>query len=334
MTRRFPVVVGLALGLLSLVGLDALLAHPAAPAHAPLPAAPRGVAAMVDGQAVPLVLYQRDVGIYRVTLPGPQPARGSPAWQAREVVVQDHALHQAVAETIITREAARRGLTAPPSAVRAELARMRAEAGGTAALAALAQSEGLRAADLRAMARTAVLDDLLLQRSYDPHLIDRLYGRAHVTYYVGPHAGLRGLAPAPAVGHPAPDVAAVTLSGHPVTLSALRGTPVVLNMWATTCTWCRVEMPLLDRFARAHPTVRVIELDEGEDRTTVSAYARALGLHLPIWLDQESLAAGAYGLTGLPDTYMIDRDGVVRAVTIGALDGEGALRRMIATAGA
>ena len=44
-------------------------------------------------------------------------------------------------------------------------------------------------------------------------------------------------------------------------------------------------MPLLDRFARTHPAVHVIAVDVGEDRATVAAYARTLGLRLPIWLD-------------------------------------------------
>jgi cytochrome c biogenesis protein CcmG, thiol:disulfide interchange protein DsbE len=329
MTRGLQIALGL---VATVVVLGVALTQPASLARAPLPPAPRSVAALVNGQPVPLALYRREVGVYRVTLPSPRPARGSPEWQAREAVVEDRALRQAVAETIIAREAARRGLAATPAAVRAELEHMRTEAGGAAALAAIAHQEGLSQDDLRAKARTAVLDDLLVRHSSDSHLVDHLYARAHVIYYVGPHAGLRGLAPAPRVGHPAPDVAATTLAGQATSLSDLRGATVVLNIWATTCTWCRIEMPLLDRFARTHPRVRVVALDQGEDHATVAAYVRALGLHLPIWLDQSSAAAKTYGLTGLPDTFVIDRDGIVRAVTIGALGGETALRRMVAEA--
>src|SRR5439155_25270331 len=156
---------------LALALLGATLAWPATPAHVLPPRGPRGVAAVVDGQAVPLALYRRELGIYRVTLPGPRAGR------PREAAAEDHALRQAVAATIIAVTAARWGLVATPAAVRAEFARMRKEAGGEQALAAIARAEGLRRADLWDMARTAVLDDLLRRRSGDPHLADRPYPR-------------------------------------------------------------------------------------------------------------------------------------------------------------
>lgn len=315
------------LGLLAVALLGAAVSRPAATGQAPLPPAQRGAAALVNGLTVPLALYRRELGIYRVTLPGAPPAADSPAGRAREAAAQDQALRQAVAETLIAHEAARRGIAATPAAIRAALARMRSEAGGGAALSALARSEGLRASDLWAIARTSVLDDALTRRTHDPHLIDRLYARARVIYYVGPDAGLRALAPAPQPGHPAPEVAATTLDGRAMTLSALRGAPVVLTIWSTACTWCHVEMPLLDRFARAHPAVHVVALDVGDDRASAAAYIRALGLHLPIWLDPDGAAASAYGLSGLPATFAIDRAGVVRGATIGALDSAAALQR-------
>src|SRR5436190_10800448 len=142
--------------LLALALLSATLAWPVTPAHVLPPRGPRGVAAVVDGQAVPLALYRRELGIYRVTLPGP-PA-GSAGARAREAAAEDHALRQAVAATIIAVTAAQWGLVATPAAVRAEFARMRKEAGGEQALAAIARAEGLRRADLWDMARTAVLD--------------------------------------------------------------------------------------------------------------------------------------------------------------------------------
>lgn len=321
MAPRYQLALALGLGTIL---LGATLARPAARMAAP--PAPRGLAALVDGQPVPLALYRRELGIYRFTLPGTPPP-GSPAWRAREATAEDHALRQAIAETIIAREAARRRLVATPAAIQAQLAGMRTEAGGAAALAALARAEGLSPSDLRAMARTSVLDDLLTRHSGNQHLIDQLYARAQVVYYVGPRAGLRALAAAPRAGHPAPELAATTLDGQAVTLSSLRGAPIVLNIWSTACTWCRVEMPLLDRFARAHPDLRVIALNEGDGRAAAMAYARALGLRLTIWLDPNGTAGSTYGLNGLPDTVAIDRNGIIRAVTFGALDGVSALRR-------
>ncbi len=290
--------------------------------------APRGVAALVDGYKVPLALYRRELGIYRVTLTGTPGA-------AHEPLAEERALRQAIALTLIAREAARRALHAAPAAIDAELAHMRAEAGGALALAALARAEGLNRSDLREMARSAVLDDLLLRRSHDPHLIDRLYDRARVTPFVGPNAAhpAAGPAPAPLPGHPAPAVAAQTIDGRSVMLAGLRGHAVLLNLWSTTCTWCREEMRLLDRFAQANPAISVIALDLGDTPAQAAAYARRVAPHLIVWTDPAAVTADSYGLVGLPDTFAIDRDGVVRAVTIGALDGAGTLRRDAAAVG-
>src|SRR2546421_3333686 len=114
--------------LLAVALLGAPLARLATPAHV-LPAPrPRGVAAVVEGQPVPLALSRRELGIYRVTLPGPWQPAGRAGRRVREAAAEDHALRQAVASTIIAATAARWGLVATPAAVRAELARMRAEA--------------------------------------------------------------------------------------------------------------------------------------------------------------------------------------------------------------
>jgi thiol-disulfide isomerase/thioredoxin len=315
-------------GLLALTLLGLTVSRTATPAGAPPVAAPPGVAALVDGVAVPLALYRRELGIYRATLPSTGLDK-----RARDIAVADRALRQTVAETIIAHEAARRRITASPAAVRAELAGMRAAAGGTASFASITHGEGLTQADLEAMARTAVLDDLLIRRTGDSQLIDRLYAQAHIVVYVGPRAGLSGPAPAPQAGHPAPEVAASTLQGrHSVTLATLRGTPVILNFWSTACTWCRVEMSLLDRYARAHPDVRVIALDIGDDPAAAASFMRALGPHLTVWLDPDGASARAYALDGLPDTIAIDCDGVIRATSLGALSGAAALQRLASAA--
>src|SRR5438094_909046 len=112
--------------LLAMALLGATVARPVTPAHVPALPRPRGVAAVVDGQPVPLALYHRELGIYRVTLP--EPPASSAGRRVREAAAADHALRRAVASTIIAVTAARRGLVATPAAVRAELARMRAEA--------------------------------------------------------------------------------------------------------------------------------------------------------------------------------------------------------------
>jgi len=123
-------------------------------------------------------------------------------------------------------------------------------------------------------------------------------------------------------GARAPAFEGRTLDGQPVSLRDLRGRVVVLNVWATWCAPCVQEMPALERLHRALApeglAVIGVNVDaaptllEGaglrlEDR--VAAFVEELGLTFPIWLDSERAIEKAYRITGLPTTFVIDRNG-------------------------
>ncbi len=128
--------------------------------------------------------------------------------------------------------------------------------------------------------------------------------------------------PQPAVGHPAPDFTLTTLDGQTFTLSDLRGTPVVLNFWATWCGPCRAEMPeLVSAANRYDPKVRVIGVDQGEPPEDVQAFADELGIGFPIPLDRDMSVADNYRVTGMPTTFFIDRDGIIRQIWAGEMNG-------------
>jgi thiol-disulfide isomerase/thioredoxin len=103
--------------------------------------------------------------------------------------------------------------------------------------------------------------------------------------------------------------------GPPVTLAASRGKVTVLDFWATWCGPCLVAMPRLDKLARAHPDVAVlaIALDE-------PAAARALfdqrGYAMTLVADDGD-ASQRYGVSSIPHTVILDRNGVVRHVVRG-----------------
>ncbi len=128
--------------------------------------------------------------------------------------------------------------------------------------------------------------------------------------------------PAPAVGHPAPLFETALLSGERFSLAAQRGTPVVLNFWATWCGPCRNEMPALERAAQRYAGhVDFVGVDEGEDAPTIQAFVDELGLTFPIALDQkQAIGADLYNVNGLPTTYFVDAEGTIRRIWMGEMN--------------
>jgi thiol-disulfide isomerase/thioredoxin len=93
---------------------------------------------------------------------------------------------------------------------------------------------------------------------------------------------------------------------------------VLVNFWATWCIPCRAEMPDLEHEYRAHKAdgFVVLGLDDREDKATVTAFIDELGLTYPVLLDSEEGAYHAYQVSGLPQSFLLDRQGrVVQART-------------------
>jgi len=124
------------------------------------------------------------------------------------------------------------------------------------------------------------------------------------------------------VGSTAPDFLWLQPSGDSTRLTALRGTPVVLNFWATWCVSCRAEMPLLEQTARDNPGIAFYEIDLDEDGGKVRGFFDSLEIeHLVPLVDVGNAVALAYGLgQGVPTSFFIDSAGVVRAVALGPMD--------------
>lgn len=117
----------------------------------------------------------------------------------------------------------------------------------------------------------------------------------------------------PGAGALAPDVAFLTAEGGRVALADYRGRVVLLNFWATWCGPCLEEMPSLDRLQAALGGPDFVVLTVSQDRDGAAAvvpWYRRMGVeHLPVLIDERATAARAFGLTGLPTTLLIDRDG-------------------------
>lgn len=125
--------------------------------------------------------------------------------------------------------------------------------------------------------------------------------------------GAQPAGPAALTGRPAPSFDVATTSGEPSSLAKYRGRIVVMNLWASWCPPCRAEMPDLERLSEtyAKKNVVVLGVDQGESRERAASFARSLGIHYPILLDEQQQYGRVYAALGLPTTIVVDPQGIV-----------------------
>ncbi len=123
------------------------------------------------------------------------------------------------------------------------------------------------------------------------------------------------------VQYPAPELKLTDLSGSPTALTDYRGKVVLVNMWATWCPPCKAEMPTLEAFYRKYQDQGfiIVGLNDGETRDVVAPFVNEHGLTFPIWLDEQYASEKAFNTVNLPSSYVIDRQGTVRLMWIGAI---------------
>ena len=121
---------------------------------------------------------------------------------------------------------------------------------------------------------------------------------------------------------PAPDISVNSLKNVPLKLSDLKGKVVLLNFWATWCPPCREEIPSMIRlnsFMAGKPFQMVaVSIDEG-GQTVIDSFLRESGFNLPAYVDSDSKASKTYGITGVPETFIIDKNGILVKKVIGPL---------------
>ena len=129
------------------------------------------------------------------------------------------------------------------------------------------------------------------------------------------------------VGSKAPEFHAIDLaSGKPRTLADYRGKVLLLNIWATWCEPCRAEMPAIERLHRTvtDSSFRVVSVSvDKADSSTVTAFAREYGLTFPILQNRSGDIQDIYQTTGVPESFVIDRSGVIVKKVIGAAQWDG-----------
>jgi peroxiredoxin len=124
-------------------------------------------------------------------------------------------------------------------------------------------------------------------------------------------------------GQPAVDITLRDLAGQEVKLSDLRGKVVLLNFWATWCPPCRAEIPSmakLNQLMAGKPYQMLAVSIDDQGKPAVETFFQQQGVTLPTYLDPEQKIAKVYGVTGVPETFIIDKQGVIQKKVIGGMD--------------
>jgi peroxiredoxin len=127
----------------------------------------------------------------------------------------------------------------------------------------------------------------------------------------------------PQIDQPAREYTAATLAGETVTLESMRGSVVLLNLWATWCTPCRMETPYLQSVYEEHKDqgfeIVGISMDTGDAADDVAMFVDEYAVTYTILHDPEMKGMELYQVLGLPATFLIDRDGVLRWMRYGPI---------------
>jgi len=125
----------------------------------------------------------------------------------------------------------------------------------------------------------------------------------------------------PEIGAAAPDYAAPSLAGDTLALEELRGSPVLVNIWATWCVPCREEMPELqalhEELAPRGLRVVGVSIDQKQATGEVRRFLDEHGVDFTILHDPQSRVARVFRTVGVPETLLIGADGELRARWIG-----------------
>ena len=130
-----------------------------------------------------------------------------------------------------------------------------------------------------------------------------------------------GIAGRAETGKPAPAVTGTTLDGQPFDLTSLAGKPVVVNFWGPSCVPCRDEFPLFKAKLAEHAAdgLSIVGVLMDDPPEPARSFAAQYGATWPTVVDPDKHLETAYRVAARPQTYFVDRTGVLRSIQIGEI---------------
>jgi peroxiredoxin len=128
------------------------------------------------------------------------------------------------------------------------------------------------------------------------------------------------------LGSKAPNFTAATLDSipHQRSLENYRGQVVMINVWATWCLPCRVEMPSIEALHRAYGPkglrILAVSIDDPGTDSTIRAFIKQYGLTFEVLHDPKGKISELYDIDGYPETFIVGKDGIIRKKLMSATD--------------
>jgi cytochrome c biogenesis protein CcmG, thiol:disulfide interchange protein DsbE len=136
-------------------------------------------------------------------------------------------------------------------------------------------------------------------------------------------AACDGGAPKINIGSVAPTFSTTLMDGTAVRFpDDFRGKPVVIRFWADWCSSCEGELKDIEKVYRRYSAqgLVVLAVNAGQDQARVTDFIKRIGVSYPSLLDAKTAIARQYGVTGLPTTFYVGADGIIKAKVVGAAD--------------
>lgn len=288
------------------------------------------VVAVVNNEAITGHMVETEIKISRLNLVEPlPPLAGEDLTRARE-----EAVNQLVTRHLILQAAARQNFFLDEVHIKKRVDLLFGTYGDETLDQALAQAGATRA-DLRWWVREiSTVEEFITevimadaapeqrQEAYNAWLNTQRAAADVAVYLNGETSTALAL-----VGDPAPDFTLASLDGQPQSLADYRGRVVLVNFWATWCPSCISEMPdyekVYQEYGQDDGDFVVLGVNFQERPQQVAEYAAGLGLSFPVLLDREGVVSGRqYLVTGMPASFIIDRQGLIYYRHLGPMSGE------------
>jgi len=251
----------------------------------------------------------------------------------KQAVAPSDLLNEVVQQRLIVQEAAKHNFAAPAAATVSSYlsSSLQAANGNLDRLYATLARYGL--------SRTVLLDTVRVKLLVDDYLAkvvllgvkdaaerqERLNSwrtQLYAANVIYPHPLRDDSGPAAKVGRLAPEIAGRDLDGQPFSLTALKGKPLLINFWATWCTYCKREMPLLNAAYQQHRAagLQMLALNTGDtaDAATIDRFRKDLKLDMPVLIDPGNIGQ-TYNVAAFPTTVFVDREGKIALIFYGEM---------------